>query len=79
MGYIDRIASKEKCSGGMSPAEVYKCQIDGECHYLKMTDMAFSQTTYSAKREAGVMLWLADKLNVPKLREYGLAGYNKLY
>lgn len=71
MKYIDRIAIQEKCSDGMSPAEVYKCQIEGTPYYLKRIDKAFSQTTYSVQREAEVMQWLADRLNVPKLLEYG--------
>ena len=71
MRYINRITSKEKISDGMSPARVYKCQMDEATYYLKVIDKVFSKTTYSVRREAAVMQWLADKLNVPKLVESG--------
>lgn len=71
MRYIDRITEKEKSPDGMSPAEVYRCQLDGATYYLKMIDKLFSNTTYSVRREAEVMQWLADKLHVPALLEYG--------
>lgn len=77
MKYIDKITSKEICSDGMSPAKVYKCQIDKSSYYLKMIDTIFSPTTYSVYREAAVMRWLADKLKVPKLAEYGQIDNNE--
>lgn len=77
MRYIDRIFSKEKCSDGMSPAEVYKCRIDEATYYLKVIDKVFSQTTYSVRREAEAMQWMADKLNVPELMEYGQIEENE--
>lgn len=71
MKYINRITSVEKSLEGMSPAEVYKCRIDETTYYLKTINKVFSQTTYSVKREAAVMRWLTDKLNVPEVLEYG--------
>ena len=71
MKYIDQIIIQEKDAVGMSAAEVYKCQIEDQVVYLKRIDEIYSQTTYSVKREAEVMLWLDGKLNVPKVVEYG--------
>lgn len=71
MAYIDQIIVLEKCLDGMSPAEVYQCQLDNKICYLKKIDTIFAQTTYSVKREAEMMLWLSDKLMVPAVIEYG--------
>lgn len=71
MKYLDRITNCEKDAEGMSPANVYKCEIDGECCYLKTIDKAFAGTTYSVKREAEIMQWLSGKVNVPQLLECG--------
>ena len=35
MAYIDEITILEKCTEGLSPAEVYKCQSGGNICYLK--------------------------------------------
>lgn len=81
MAIIDKISYKEKCVDGMSPAEVYKCRIEGETYYFKTISDLYSETTYSVKKEAEVMRWLAGKLNV-RLRELkylldnGLADVN---
>lgn len=71
MKHIDDILVQEKDAVGMSAAEVYKCAIEEHIVYLKKIDEKYAQTTYSVKRETEVMLWLADKLNVPKVIEYG--------
>ena len=71
MKFIDNISVHEKDAVGMSAAEVYKCMIEEQVVYLKKIDEKYAKTTYSVKREAEVMLWLADKLNVPKVIEYG--------
>lgn len=52
MAYIDEITILEKCTEGLSPAEVYKCQSGSNICYLKKIDNKFSGTTYSVKREA---------------------------
>lgn len=72
MADIDEIIILEKCSEGMSPAEVYKCQLKNTECYLKKIDNIFSTTTYSVKREAEIMKWLSDKLKVPNVIEYGV-------
>lgn len=77
MKYLNRIIKQEKCTEGMSPATVYKCEIDGTCCYLKTINKAFAGTTYSVKREAEVMQWLADKLHVPQLLESGETDYSE--
>ena len=77
MKYIDQIIIQEKDAVGMSAAEVYKCQIEDQVVYLKRIDVKYSQTTYSVKREAEVMLWLDGKLNVPKVVEYGKKENNE--
>lgn len=74
MKYFNRITTLNKCTDGMSPADVFRCQIDGTHYYLKKISTAFSQTTYSVKREAEIMQWLSDKLNVPKVVESGQIG-----
>lgn len=71
MNLIDRLTHMEKVSEGMSPAETYRCRIEDTVCYLKKIDEVFSPTTYSVQREADVMLWLADKLNVPAMMECG--------
>ena len=71
MAYIDQITIVEKCLDGMSPAEVYQCQLDNKICYLKKIDAIFAQTTYSVKREAEMMLWLSNQLTVPAVIEYG--------
>lgn len=77
MAYIDEIVILEKCSEGMSPAEVYKCQLKDTVCYLKRIDEIFSATTYSVKREAELMMWLSGKLKVPEVIEYGTQGHSE--
>lgn len=75
--YIDEIEILGKCSDGMSPAEVYKCQLKNTVCYLKKIDDMFSETTYSVKREAEMMMWLSNKLKVPDVIEYGTQGHSE--
>ena len=77
MRYIDEIEILGKCSDGMSPAEVYKCQLKNTVCYLKKIDDMFSETTYSVKREAEMMMWLSNKLKVPDVIEYGTQGHSE--
>ena len=77
MRYIDEIQILGKCSEGMSPAEVYKCQLKNTVCYLKKIDDIFSKTTYSVKREAEMMMWLSDKLKVPDVIEYGVREHSE--
>lgn len=78
MKYIDKITDKVKCTDGMSPAKVYRCNIEEQTCFLKEIDEAFANTTYSVIREAQVMQWLDGKVNVPKVLEHGQKG-NKEY
>lgn len=71
MKLIDKIASLEKDTIGMSAAMVYKCIVDGTTVYLKEIDKIYSPTTYSVGREAQMMQWLDGKINVPKVLECG--------
>lgn len=77
MRYIDEIQILGKCSEGVSPAEVYKCQLKNTVCYLKKIDDIFSKTTYSVKREAEMMMWLSDKLKVPDVIEYGVREHSE--
>lgn len=72
MSFIDKIVILEKCSDGMSPADVYKCSLNGRSCYLKETDKVLSTTTYSVGREAEMMKWLSKRLNVPEIIEFGI-------
>lgn len=58
----------------MSPANVYQCELDAKTVYLKTINKKYSGTTYSVRREADVMKWLSEKLNVPKVIEAGEQG-----
>ena len=77
VAYINEITILEKCSEGMSPAEVYKCQLKNTACYLKKIDDIFSATTYSVKREAEMMMWLSGRLKVPDVIEYGTLGHSE--
>ena len=57
---------------GMSVAEVLKCKKENEIFYIKSVDCKYANTTYSVKREKEVMQWLGDKLNVPKVIDFGV-------
>lgn len=72
MAYIEEVTILEKCTEGLSPAEVYKCQFGGSFCYLKKIDNKFSETTYGVKREAEMMKWLSGRLKVPEVLEYGI-------
>lgn len=61
----------KKCKDGMSPANVYQCELDSRNVYLKTIHKRYSGTTYSVKREADIMKWLWGKLNVPSVIEFG--------
>lgn len=56
---------------GMSPANVYQCELDSRNVYLKIIHKRYSSTTYSVRREANIMKWLSVKLNVPNVIEPG--------
>lgn len=74
MAYIDEITILEKCTEGLSPAEVCKCQLGGNVCYLKKIGNKFSETTYGVKREAEMMKWLSGQVKVPAVLEYGIWG-----
>lgn len=77
MSFIDKIVILEKCSDGMSPADVYKCSLNGRSCYLKETDKVLSTTTYSVGREAEMMKWLSKRLNVPEIIEFGIKPHSE--
>ena len=54
MTHINEIMILERRSG-VSPAEVYKCQLKGMFCYLKKIDNIFSATTCSIKRKTEIM------------------------
>lgn len=66
---FNQLEKKIKNTDGQSPAEVYRCRLQGKNVYLKTINNIFANTTYSVKREAGVMKWLHGRLNVPELLE----------
>lgn len=55
---------------GESPTEVFKLTGQSETLYLKMGHQKFSNTTYSIAREKDLMLWLSEKIQVPKVLDY---------
>ena len=71
MGNYNKLQKIEKCTDGMSPANVYQCKLDSKNVYLKTIHKKYSGTTYSVRREADIMKWLMGKLNVPKAIEFG--------
>ena len=66
-----RLQNIKKCTDGMSPANVYQCELDSKNVYLKTIHKKYSNTTYSVRRETDVMKWLSGKLNVPNVIESG--------
>jgi len=68
-----RISGFEVNTAGMSPAEIIRFDMPDGCAYLKSVDAAYSSTTYSVKREAGVIQWLDGKLRVPHVIDCGVA------
>ena len=52
---------------GQSPSDVYCFERNRETFFLKVSSVQYATTTYSVAREAQMMLWLADKINVPEL------------
>lgn len=67
----------EKCTEGMSPADVYRCKLGTKTVYLKTIHNKYANTTYSVKREAEIMKWCSGKLNVPSVIEYGEVNGNE--
>jgi len=59
-------------SNGWSPAKVTKLDVGNHCFYLKSSDVKFSATTYSVKREREVTQWLSGKLIVPEVIDFGV-------
>ena len=58
MAYIDEITILEKCTEGLSPAEVYKCQSGGNICYLKRLITNFqTRHTVSKERQKGQENW----------------------
>jgi aminoglycoside phosphotransferase len=55
---------------GESPTEVLKLIGPSETLYLKIGHQKFSTTTYSIAREKDVMLWLSERVKVPKVLDY---------
>ena len=66
-----KLENIKKCTDGMSPANVYQCELDSQNVYLKTIHKKYSDTTYSVRREADIMKWLSGKLNVPNVIESG--------
>lgn len=67
------VIMSRQITGGMSPAQVYRCRLsDGTECYLKKIGQEFASTTYSVQREAAVMQWLAPRLHVPEVIEHGV-------
>lgn len=54
----------------MSPAKVYQLTGNSEVLYLKMTDCRYAGTTYDVEREKDMLLWLQDKLPVPRVLHF---------
>lgn len=71
---LSKLENIKKCTEGMSPANVYQCELDSKTVYLKTIDKKYSDTTYSVMREADIMKWLSEKLNVPKVIDTGEQG-----
>ena len=60
----------EEDTAGESPTEVFKLTKKSETLYLKIGHQKLANTTYSINREKTVMLWLAEKIRVPKVLDY---------
>ncbi|MEO0373297.1 MAG: aminoglycoside 3'-phosphotransferase [Cyanobacteria bacterium P01_A01_bin.17] len=60
----------EEDTEGESPTEVFKLTKKSETLYLKIGHQKLANTTYSIDREKAVMLWLAEKIRVPKILGY---------
>lgn len=58
-------------SEGLSPAEVTRAVWNGQTVFVKSIGEAFSDTTYSVRREAEMMRWLNGKLSVPAVLDTG--------
>lgn len=52
---------------GESPCSVYAFTRGNDRFFLKISLAAFAPTTYSVKREADILRWLADHLSVPEV------------
>lgn len=55
---------------GESPARVYRLRRRNDRLFLKLSHRRLSSTTYSVKREAGVIGWLKGRLPVPEVLLY---------
>ena len=55
---------------GESPARVYRLRRRNDRLFLKLSHRKLSSTTYSVKREAGVIGWLKGRLPVPEVLLY---------
>ena len=60
----------EEDTEGESPTEVFKLTKKSETLYLKIGHQKLSSTTYSIDREKTLMLWLVEKIRVPKVLDY---------
>ncbi|MFJ2332831.1 phosphotransferase [Pseudomonas helleri] len=52
---------------GESPCDVYSFKRGNDRFFLKICPAILAPTTYSVLREARVLSWLADRLNVPEV------------
>ena len=53
MSHLNGITHMEKCTEGMSAAEVYKCKLGSQTCYLKTIDNIYVCMIYSVKRSGG--------------------------
>ena len=59
-----------KATVGMSPAKVFKLIRCNDVLYLKISHKKYEGTTFDVKREKDVIVWLADKISVPRVIQY---------
>lgn len=52
---------------GESPSRVYHFTRGNDVFFLKASAAVYAPTTYSVRREAQVLQWLAGHLNVPEV------------
>ncbi|MCL2401225.1 MAG: aminoglycoside 3'-phosphotransferase [Oscillospiraceae bacterium] len=66
--WADKVISTQVNTGGMSGAEVARCETPDGYFYLKSID---TNTAFGLKQEKDVMLWLSGRLNVPEVIDFG--------
>ena len=55
---------------GMSPAKVFQLTRGNDVLYLKASHKKYEGTTFDVKREKDVLVWLTDKISVPRVIQY---------